>query len=352
MEKLLTRDNFRNSVFKRDNYKCVICQEKGILDKNNEPTNLDAHHIIERRLFSDGGYYIDNGASLCEEHHIEAEKTTLSCDEIREKCNIKNIIIPEHFYKEYSYDKWGNIILPNQTRVKGELFYDESVQKILKEGNVLDTFQKYIKYPRTYHVFWSNLLKDDRILKDDSNFKDKNVVVTLKLDGENSNLYNDYVHARSIDSGSHETRKWLKGLCSNINYLIDENMRICGENLYAKHSIQYNDLPSYFMVFSIWIDNICLSWKETVEYSKILNLETVPVIYEGLYNKEVIIKAFEPYKDKHEGYVIRISNEFSYMNFKKSIAKFVQPSFKQIVNNAHGHWISKKIETNKLKNEK
>lgn len=339
MKNLLTRDTFRESVFKRDNYNCIIC---------NKPAK-DAHHIIERRLFSDGGYYIDNGASLCEEHHIEAEKTTLSCDTIREKANIKNIIIPDHFYKEYSYDKWGNIILPNQTRVKGELFYDESVQKILKEGNVLNTFQKYIKYQRTYHLPWSNLLKDDRILKDDTNFKDKNVVVTLKMDGENTNFYNDYVHARSLEYTPHETRNKVKGIWSNISYLIDENMRICGENLYAKHTIYYEDLPSYFMIFSIWIDNICLSWKETKEYAEIFNLPTVPVIYEGIYNKDEIIKSFEPFKDKHEGYVIRLADEFTYMDFKKSIAKYVQESFKYMVNNAHGHWINKKIEVNKLK---
>jgi hypothetical protein len=339
MNNLLTRDKFREGVFKRDDNKCVICSKPA----------KDAHHIIERRLFSDGGYYLDNGASLCEEHHIEAEKTTLSCDTIREKANIKHIILPDHFYKEYSYDKWGNIILPNQTRVKGELFYDESVQKILKEGNVLNSFQKYIKYQRTYHLDWSNLLKDDRILKDDSNFKDKKVVVTLKMDGECTNFYNDYVHARSLEYTPHETRKKVKGIWSNISYLIDENMRICGENLYAKHTIHYEDLPSYFMIFSIWIDNICLSWKETKEYAEIFNLPTVPVIYEGLYDKETIINSFEQYKDKHEGYVIRLADEFTYMDFKKSIAKFVQLSFKEMVNNAHGHWISKKIEVNKLK---
>lgn len=173
--KLLTRDEFREGVFKRDKNKCVICQNPA----------LDAHHIIERRLFKDGGYYLDNGASLCEKHHIEAETTVLECNTIRYKCGIENIIIPEHFYSDIEYDKWGNILLPNGNRLKGELFYDESVQKILKQGNVLGLFQKYIKYPRTYHLPWSNLLKDDRILEDDENFKNKEVIVTLKMDGEN-----------------------------------------------------------------------------------------------------------------------------------------------------------------------
>ena len=41
MEKiLLTRDEFRKAVFKRDSYKCVICHKVA----------EDAHHIIERRI--------------------------------------------------------------------------------------------------------------------------------------------------------------------------------------------------------------------------------------------------------------------------------------------------------------
>lgn len=334
--KLLSRNEFREETFKRDNFKCVICGEKA----------KDAHHIIERRLFSDGGYYLDNGASLCEIHHIEAEKTVLSCDEIRFKAGIKKIIMPEHFYDDFNYDKWGNILLSSGLKIKGELFYDESVQKILKQGNVIDSFQKYIKYPRTYHLHWSNLLKDDKILKDDSSFVGKRVIVSLKMDGENTTMYNDYIHARSLDNASHETRNWVKGLWSRVSYLLDENMRICGENLFAVHSVRYEKLKSYFMMFSIWIDNRCLSWDETIEYSKILGLETVPVIYDGIYDKEKIITTFKVYENDNEGYVIRIADEFNYGDFRKSVAKFVRPEFRQIVNNSHGHWISKKVEAN------
>lgn len=344
MEKLLTRDDFRESTFKRDNYKCVICGDDA----------KDAHHIIERRLFSDGGYYLSNGASLCEKHHIEAETTVLDCDTIREKCGITNVIIPEHFYSDIDYDKWGNIILPNGTRLKGELFFDESVQKILSKGNVLDTFTKYMKYPRTWHLPWSNLLKDDRMLPNHDCFKGKEVVLTIKMDGENTTCYNDYIHARSINSGSHPTRNMVKRLWSQFSYLLDDNMRICGENLYAVHSVKYDDLESYFQMFSMWMDNTCLSWDETLEYAKILGLTTVPVIYEGVYDKNKIIEAYEAY-DKSinynsEGYVVRLRDEFTYMDFRKSVGKFVKPEFRQMLNNSHGHWISKKVEVNGLKN--
>lgn len=331
---LLTRNQFRESVFARDNHQCVVCKAPA----------KDAHHIIERRLFTDGGYYLDNGSSLCEKHHLEAESTRLSCDDIRLAAGITKIILPEHLYADYMYDKWGNIILPNGSRIKGELYYDKSVQKILDKDI---EFIKYIKYPRTYHVHWSQGTKDDKVLKDDDNFKNKEVVVTLKLDGENTTMYNDYIHARSLDSKSHQTRKWVKGLWSQISYIIDDNMRICGENLYAQHTIKYDNLESYFYMFSIWINYECLSWDETVEYAEILGLKTVPVIYKGIYDKELIEKEFAKYKN-HEGFVIRITNSFTYNAFKYSLAKYVNPEFRRQINNSHGHWISKKIIPNEL----
>lgn len=336
--KLISRDEFRNGTFERDGFKCIIC---------GNPAK-DAHHIIERRLFHDGGYYLNNGASLCEQHHIEAEQTTLTCDEIRNKIGIENIVLPEHFYSDYTYDKWGNIITPTGLRIKGELFYDESVQRILQQGGVLDLFQKHVKYPRTYHLPWSHLLKDDRILKDDSHFIGKRVIVSLKMDGENTTMYNDYIHARSLETASHETRNWVKGLWSQIGYMLDDNMRICGENLYAVHTVKYDNLKSYFMMFSMWMDNRCLSWDETVEYSKILGLEMVPVIYDGIYDKDSIIEAFSNHEKTNEGYVVRIADEFNYIDFRRSVAKFVRPEFRQLINNSHGHWISKKIEVNTL----
>lgn len=239
-------------------------------------------------------------------------------------------------------------------RLKGELFYDESVQKILKQGNVLDSFSKYIKYPRTYRLPWSvdseKNMKDDKLLEDDSIFHGNKVIVTVKMDGENTTMYNDYIHARSINSDSHPTRNWVKGYWAQINYMLDDNMRICGENLYAKHTIEYNNLETYFYGFSMWIDNVCLSWEDTLEYFHILKIKPVPTLYYGLYNKQEIISRYEKHfkGSECEGYVIRNANEFDYSQFRFNVGKFVEQGFKQQVNNAHGHWISQKITPNKL----
>jgi len=69
MSKKDIRDNFRNEVFKRDNFSCKMCGVKG-----NEET-LDAHHITDRNEMPNGGYVKENGITLCKSIcHLKAEK--------------------------------------------------------------------------------------------------------------------------------------------------------------------------------------------------------------------------------------------------------------------------------------
>lgn len=337
----LSRDNFRESVFERDKHKCVFCDNPA----------KDAHHIIERRLFGESqGYFLDNGASVCEFHHIECETTEISPMQVRDACGIKKVILPEHFYDDQEYDKWGNIILPNGTRLKGELFFDESVQKILKKGNKLELFVPYVKYSRTYHVPWSpGMNDDDKMNKDMDYFKGKRVIVTTKLDGENTSIYKDYFHARSLDGRSHPSRDWAKSYASCFQHDIPDDWRICAENLYAQHSIRYEDLETYLYGISIWNEkNICLDWDSTLEWFQLLNIYSVPVIYDDIYDEDKIKSLYSEDMWEHcEGYVIRLAEEFSYMNFKKSVAKFVR---KNHVMTTKYNWQTQRIIPNGIKN--
>ena len=59
------------------------------------------------------------------------------------------------------------------------------------------------------------------------------VIVTEKMDGENTNMYRDRIHARSIDSSHHESRSWVKSFHAQIKDSIPSGVKICGENLYV-----------------------------------------------------------------------------------------------------------------------
>ncbi|MFP3728090.1 RNA ligase family protein [Priestia filamentosa] len=203
------------------------------------------------------------------------------------------------------------------------------------------------KYPRTYHLPWSSgKTADDKVLKNTSHFHGEEVIVTEKMDGENTTIYQDYIHARSIDSKDHPSRHWVKMLQANIGYQIPEKWRICGENLFATHSIHYSSLQSYFCVFSIWNEkNECLSWDETVEWCALLQLQTVPVLYQGIYDEDKIQSCYTKtslYGGEQEGYVVRKASSFHYDNFKNSVAKFVRKNHVQ----TDEHWMNKSITPN------
>lgn len=306
---------------------------------------LDAHHILERRLWPDGGYYLDNGATVCSEHHLACERTDISVEEIREYAGVKKII-PEHFYDDIIYDKWGNVILPSGQRMIGELFFDESVQKIISDH--LHNFTHYIKYPRTYHLPWSEGMNDDdRMHANMEIFVGKEIVVTEKMDGENTTMYSDYIHARSIDGRNHVSRNWVKNYWSTLSQDIPEKWRLCGENLFAKHSIEYTDLKSYFYGFSIWNEfNECLSWDETQEWFKLLDIQSVPVLYRGIYDEKLIKNIYDSSKwETSEGYVLRTTEGFNFKDFRSHVGKFVRKGHVQTTK----HWMfGQRMETNKI----
>jgi len=339
MNKLLTRGDFRGAVFERDKCKCVVC---------GKPAN-DAHHILDRKLFEDGGYYIDNGVSLCHRCHVLAEDITLTPDELRRRAGITNVVLPHDFDPEVTYDKWGNEVAAFNMMYPGPMFRSVPVQNLINQGAYYKEFNvKYTKYPRTPHLPWSEkATDDDKRLKNVDHFEGRDVVVSIKMDGENTTMYDDKIHARSINSDNHPSRDWVKGLWANTGYQIPQDWRICGENLYALHTIPYENLESYFNVFSIWDKDYCMSWDETVEWATLFGLITVPVFYRGVYNQEEIHKAFpEEYKgNKTEGYVIRLAGGYYFDDFETSIAKFVSSRF---VINSDKHWMQGKVTPNKL----
>lgn len=120
--KLLEREAFKFEVFKRDHQKCVVCKKPAI----------DAHHLLERKLFSDGGYYLNNGVSLCDKDHLMAETTEYSVEFLRSLAKITEIKLPDNFDPSKKYDKWGNEILPDGSLNPGPLFYDKGCQTMLK----------------------------------------------------------------------------------------------------------------------------------------------------------------------------------------------------------------------------
>jgi len=137
--KLLTRDAFREQTLARDSGNCCVpgCNEVAV----------DAHHILNRNLFTEqyefGGYFVENGAQLCSNHHYDAELTRISVADLRVWCHITEPAIPSTLEAQKEYDCWGNELIAQGMRLPGSLFTNEGCQKALKTANLLWTVQTW-----------------------------------------------------------------------------------------------------------------------------------------------------------------------------------------------------------------
>lgn len=175
------------------------------------------------------------------------------------------------------------------------------------------------------------------------------VVVLLKMDGENTTMYREGLHARSMDFAPHPSRTRIKALYAQVRYLIPEGHRVCGENMTAKHSIHYLALRSYFQVFSIWnAANVCVSWNDTEELCRSFGLATVPVLWRGKYDEErlrrytLLEKEYEG--GAPEGFVVRPAGQFHFKDFGKLVGKYVRAGHVQ----TSKHWRNEKMVPNLL----
>lgn len=205
------------------------------------------------------------------------------------------------------------------------------------------------KYPSTPHLPWSENYKTttDRVLKTADHFVGEQVVVTEKMDGENTTIYGKTgkCHARSLDTAYHESRSDVRRVAGDIAHLIPPGWRVCGENMYAKHSIHYKNLSSLFLVFSIWNEkNECFSWERTQNACDKWGLKTVPVLYWGTWTKGMH-EEINLDERSQEGYVLRFDAAFDFKDFGVSVAKYVRKNHVQ----TSEHWLRQQIVRNTVR---
>ncbi len=325
---LLSRDEFRAAVFAEDGGLCVVCTAPAV----------DAHHVYDRALWDDGGYYLANGVSLCERCHLAAEG--VGVDQPTDVHSLlsaagRSLRVTPWSDPSESYDKFGNGMLADGRILPGPMY--EGLGHL--SPKYLAKFVAHFKYPSTYHLPWSNWHNNEKAkVFDVRRFVGRDVVVTEKMDGENTTVYPDgKIHARSIDSGDHWTRHWAKTHAATWAHEIPPGLRVCGENMYGQHSIAYDDLESYFLGFGVWRGNTCLGWDDTLEYFELLGVAPVPVLYEGAWEDWT-----PPVEPRGEGYVVRLRDEIP--DWSKGAAKYVRPHHVQ----TDEHWLFGEIPVNGL----
>lgn len=222
-----------------------------------------------------------------------------------------------------------------------------------------------VKFSRTFHFpFSPGATNDDKILKSLDHFIGQEVVVTEKADGENTTHTRIKTHAKSVDSKAHWSRERMRAMQNELKWKLEQPQfadihRICGENMVAKHSIEYANLPSYFLCFAIWNrQNECYSWDDMEILADELGLSLVPLLARGVYQKDGTILLSDGTTDslmslftgvsklggEQEGFVMRLARQFHYDEYATAVAKYVRKDHVQ----TDEHWMFAAPVENKL----
>lgn len=212
------------------------------------------------------------------------------------------------------------------------------------------------KYPRTFHLPWSaGCTNDDKRQDDVAGLLGCDIVITEKMDGSNVCMEHDACFARTHSGPpNHPSFDAFKQLHAQVKFFIPKSVQVCGEWLYALHSIKYESLPSYFMTFGIRNvkDMYWEGWDMVEMWADELHVDTVPVLDK---TKITSAKALLDLCDKHmkepsrcggerEGLVIRTAKGYSTDDFSKNILKIVRADHVQTTE----HWKNQEITRNGL----
>jgi ATP-dependent RNA circularization protein (DNA/RNA ligase family) len=210
------------------------------------------------------------------------------------------------------------------------------------------------KYPRTYHFNFSpGATNDDRISDSMSNLIGQEIVITEKLDGENTSMTDGGVFARS--HADYTTSPWSREVRALHKLMVEDELGdgvyLFGENMEGIHSIEYTNLTSYFYIFGMRDNNIWVPWEKVEEYSYLFDIPTVPVLFKGVVNSEKELKALveklvkEPSElgGQREGIVARVTGMFHNDDFPTHVMKWVRKDHVTTTEHWQRNWKKAKL---------
>jgi len=213
------------------------------------------------------------------------------------------------------------------------------------------------KYPRTPHLPWSpGITRDDLKLKSVSHLINTKLLVSEKIDGSNTCLESGGLcfsrsHSRTP---THPSFDMLKALAATIS--IPSGLQVFGEWVYATHSIKYDALPTYFLVFAVHDTEgkTWLSWNNVCDIASSLGLTMIAELHRYVFENELQLREITKPKQRsvygaaeREGIVIRTAAAFTDNEFNRCVAKWVRTNHVK----TDKHWSHRSnFQRNSLKN--
>ncbi|MCK5034685.1 MAG: RNA ligase family protein [Candidatus Sabulitectum sp.] len=220
----------------------------------------------------------------------------------------------------------------------------------------------FFKYPRTPHlaVLGNNSFRDDKVMSEHECelFLKHHITVEEKIDGANLGISFDSFGGIKLQNRGKllvlpyigqwkKLSDWLMLKTDLLYDLLSDEYILFGEWCYAQHSINYTNLPDWFLGFDVY-DKRCnkfLSVKRRNDFLKNSCINMVPMIQKGIFSldecKELI--GISHFGDcPSEGIYLRYDEG----DFLGKRAKLVNASFLQSIGS---HWSCRGIRANQLK---
>lgn len=223
---------------------------------------------------------------------------------------------------------------------------------------------EFYRFPHTPHLAWlgAGSPRGDKLLDpvEIDELLAGPVSVEEKLDGANLGIARDESgQLRPQNRGTwleppyrgqfSRLNEWLMSRLAVFQASLPEHLILFGEWCAARHSLAYDNLPDWFLLFDVFDRNTQRFWsrKRRNTLAGNLNLATVPLLREGRFTRRglehLLLDAVSAYRaGPPEGIVIR--QDIGRWNKRR--AKLVHPDFVQGIEE---HWRSRPIEWNTLK---
>lgn len=220
---------------------------------------------------------------------------------------------------------------------------------------------EFFRFPNTPHILWlgQGQPRDDKILSETeiATLLEDEVFIEEKLDGANLGISLDADgELRAQNRGQYlpqpfsgqfsRLNSWLGQHAANLKQALTPEMILFGEWCAARHSLDYNKLPDWFLLFDVYDRKAGKFWsrERRNQLAEQLGIAIVPLLKKTKITVEQLVQLLEEtYSDyrngRVEGVVIRCDSPL----WCEARAKLVNREFVQAIED---HWRSRAIEWN------
>lgn len=223
---------------------------------------------------------------------------------------------------------------------------------------------EFFKYPTTPHLLWLGskpLARSDKLIPKQEclEFLKREVIIEEKIDGANIGISisedgslrvqnrGQYIDNQFFGQFS-RLENWLSLRGQKFMSALPKNAILFGEWCAAVHTIFYDRLPDYFLLFDVYDVENAEFWSvaRRDDLAENLELKVVPKIFKGQVDKDKVLSLLLGSQSRFsscpmEGLVMRTDDALWLLQR----AKVVHPNFIQSVNQ---HWTKRAITWNQL----